>query len=142
MLDAGQPSTFGAVYLRGKGVTLRARSGPGEEPDKRWSEWKPVSLKKEGDALAGALALPTRRFVELEVTSGRRRRAARRAAVLRPGEPGAAGGRGRRRPARVRLGDDDEPDGKLTIKWKAEARDDDDLVYEVRVRPEGTSDKE
>ena len=25
----------------------------------------------------------------------------------------------------------------MTIKWKAEARDDDELVYEVRIRPEG-----
>jgi hypothetical protein len=33
--------------------------------------------------------------------------------------------------------DDGEPDPKLTIKWKAEARDDDELVYEVRIRPEG-----
>ncbi|WP_143140716.1 hypothetical protein [Nannocystis exedens] len=142
VLDAKQPSTFGAVYLRGKGVTLRARSGPSEEPDKRWSEWKPVTLKKEGDALAGALALPTRRFVELEVTlaDGGELRDVQLFYAPENLAPLVAGVDVAR--PEFELGDDDEPEGKLTIKWKAEARDDDDLVYEVRVRPEGTGDKE
>lgn len=142
VLDAKQPSTFGAVYLRGKGVSLRARSGPSEEPDKRWSEWKPVSLKKEGDALAGALALPTRRFVELEVTlaDGGELRDVQLFYAPENLAPLVAGVDVAR--PEFELGDDEEPDGKLTIKWKAEARDDDDLVYEVRVRPEGTSEKE
>lgn len=142
VLDAKQPSAFGAVYLRGSGLTLRARSGPGEEPDKRWSEWKTVTLKKEGDALAGALGLPTRRYVELEVTlaAGGELRdvklfyAPENLAPLVAGVDVAH--------PEFELNDDDEPDSKLTIKWKAEARDDDDLVYEVRVRPEGTGDKE
>jgi hypothetical protein len=143
VFDAKQPSSFGAVYLRGSGdLTLRARVGPGDDPDKRWSEWKPVALKKEGDALTGALALPLRRYVELEV-------------VLAPGSElrdlqlfyapenlaPLVSGVDVTRPD-FDLDDDDEPDPKLTIKWKAEARDDDDLVYEIRVRPEGGDEKQ
>ena len=143
VFDAKQPSSFGAVYLRGSGeLTLRARVGPGDDPDKRWSEWKPVALKREGDALTGALALPLRRFVELEV-------------VLAPGSElrdlqlfyapenlaPLVSGVDVTRPD-FDLDDDDEPDPKLTIKWKAEARDDDDLVYEIRVRPEGGDEKQ
>ena len=49
VFDAKQPAVYGAVYLRGGGpLSLRARSGPGEEPDKRWSEWKTVKLAREG----------------------------------------------------------------------------------------------
>jgi len=33
--------------------------------------------------------------------------------------------------------DKDEPSASVTIKWKADARDEDDLVYDIRVRPEG-----
>lgn len=143
VFDARQPSAFGAVYLRGAGsLSLRARSGPSEAPDKRWSEWKPVALKKEGDALTGALALPVRRFVELEVTlapGGELRdlqlfyapeNLAPLVASIDVARPD------------FDLEDDDEPDPKLTIKWKAEARDDDELVYEVRVRPEGGDDRQ
>lgn len=141
-LDAKQPAKFGAVYLRGAGLTLRARSGPSEEADKRWSEWKPVALKKEADALTGALALPTRRFVELEVSlapGGELRDiqlfyAPENLAPLVAGVDVA-------RPE-FDLDDDDEPDANLTIKWKADARDDDELTYEIRVRPEGASDKQ
>ncbi len=143
VFDAKQPSSFGAVYLRGSGeLTLRARVGPGDEADKRWSEWKPVALKKDGDALAGALSLPVRRYVELEVTlaPGSELRdvqlfyAPENLAPLVSGVDVA-------RPD-FDLDDDDEPDSKLTIKWKAEPRDDDELVYEVRVRPEGGDEKQ
>lgn len=143
VFDAKQPSSFGAVYLRGGGeLALRARVGPGDDPDKRWSEWKPVALKREGDALTGALALPLRRFVELEVSlaPGSELRdlqlfyAPENLAPLVSGVDVA-------RPD-FDLDDDDEPDPKLTIKWKAEARDDDDLVYEIRVRPEGGDEKQ
>lgn len=143
VFDAKQPSAFGAVYLRGSGaLTLRARSGPGDEPDKRWSEWKTIALKKDGDAQAGALALPVRRYLELEVSlaPGSELRdvqvfyAPENLAPLVSGVDVA-------RPD-FDLDDDDEPDAKLTIKWKAEPRDDDELVYEIRVRPEGGDEKQ
>lgn len=143
VFDAKQPATFGAVYLRGDGeLGLRARVGPSDEPDKRWSEWKTVSLKRDGDALTGALAVPVRRYVELEVTlaPGSELRdlqlfyAPENLAPLVSSVDIA-------RPE-FDLDDSDEPDGKLTIKWKADARDDDELVYEVRVRPEGGDEKQ
>ena len=36
--------------------------------------------------------------------------------------------------------DDDEPSSKVTIRWKVDARDDDDLEFGVRARPEGTGE--
>jgi hypothetical protein len=139
VFDAKQPAAYGAVYLRGAGpLTLRARSGPGEEVDKRWSEWKTVTLTRSADALRGALAVPSRRYVQLEV-------GLEGAAELRDislfyapeNLPPLVQSVSVARPEFERS-DDAEPDAKLTIKWKAEARDDDDLVYEVRIRPEGS----
>jgi len=139
VFDAKQPAAYGAVYLRGKGpLTLRARSGPGEDIDKRWSDWKPVTLAHSADAQRGTLAVPSRRYVQLEI--GLEAQAELRdislyyapenlpplvqsVSVVRP---------------EFERSDDGEPDPKLTIKWKAESRDDDDLVYEVRIRPEGS----
>ena len=139
VFDAKQPAVYGAVYLRGSGpLTLRARSGPGEEPDKRWSEWKTVTLGKQADALKGNLLLPPRRYVQLEVGVDGTTSELRDISLfyapenLPPLVQSVA-------IAGPELDDDDdgEPDPKLTIKWKAEARDDDELIYEVRIRPEG-----
>jgi len=139
VFDAKQPAVYGAVYLRGGGpLSLRARSGPGEEPDKRWSEWKTVTLAKQGAALRGALAVPSRRYVQLEVgldpTSELRDislfYAPENLAPLVQSVDIAG--------PEIEEDEDGEPDPKLTIKWKAEARDDDELIYEVRIRPEGS----
>jgi hypothetical protein len=139
VFDARQPATYGAVYLRGGGpLSLRARSGPGEEPDKRWSEWKTVTLAKQGDALRGALAVPSRRYVQLEV--GLDANSELRDISLFYAPENLAPLLQSVDIAGPDIDDDDdgEPDPKLTIKWKAEARDDDELVYEVRIRPEGS----
>ena len=139
VFDARQPATYGAVYLRGGGpLSLRARSGPGEEPDKRWSEWKTVTLAKQGDALRGALAVPSRRYVQLEV--GLDAISELRDISLFYAPENLAPLLQSVDIAGPDIDDDDdgEPDPKLTIKWKAEARDDDELVYEVRIRPEGS----
>lgn len=139
VFDAKQPAVYGAVYLRGGGpLSLRARSGPGEEPDKRWSEWKTVTLGKQADALKGALAVPSRRYVQLEVGVDGPASELRDISLfyapenLPPLVQSVA-------VAGPELDEDDEgePDPRLTIKWKAEARDDDELHYEVRIRPEG-----
>jgi hypothetical protein len=39
-------------------------------------------------------------------------------------------------------GSANEPGANMTIKWKVDARDDDALVYDVRIRPEGSSEGE
>jgi hypothetical protein len=139
VFDAKQPATYGAVYLRGGGpLSLRARSGPGEEPDRRWSEWKTVTLVKQGDALRGALAVPGRRYVQLEV--GLDAISELRDISLFYAPENLAPLVQSVDIAGPDIDDDDEgePDPKLTIKWRAEARDDDELVYEVRIRPEGS----
>ncbi|MBA3547548.1 MAG: hypothetical protein H0T76_13775 [Nannocystis sp.] len=139
VFDAKQPAAYGAVYLRGGGpLTLRARSGPGEEVDRRWSDWKTVTLTRSADALRGALAVPSRRYVQLEV--GLEAQAELRDISLFYAPENLAPlvqSVSVARPEFERT-DDAEPDSKLTIKWKAEARDEDDLVYEVRIRPEGS----
>ena len=91
------------------------------------------------DALKGALSLPTRRYVQLEVGVDGPASELRDISLfyapenLPPLVQSVA-------VAGPELDEDDEgePDPRLTIKWKAEARDDDDLVYEVRIRPEGS----
>ncbi len=139
VFDAKQPAAYGAVYLRGAGaLTLRARSGPGEEVDKRWSDWKTVTLTRSADALRGALAVPSRRYVQLEVGLEAQGELRDISLFYAPENlPPLVQSVSVTRPEFERS-DDAEPESKLTIKWKAEARDDDDLVYEVRIRPEGS----
>ncbi len=138
--DASQPATYGAVYLRGSGnLTLRARSGPGDEPDSRWSEWKVVALTRTTEGLRGALNLPTRRYMQFEV--GLEPTSELRDATVYYAPENLAPLVESVQISRPEFDNDTEgePDTKLTIKWKAEARDDDDLVYEVRIRPEGAA---
>ncbi len=138
VFDAKQPAAYGAVYLRGAGpLTLRARSGPGDEVDKRWSEWKTIALVKSPDALRGALAVPSRRYVQLEVGLDAQSELRDISLFYAPENlPPLVQSVDIAKPE-FEPEDDGEPDAKLTIKWKAEARDDDELIYEVRIRPEG-----
>jgi len=140
VLDTSQPATFGTVRLRGNGpLQLRARSGPTAEPDKRWSEWKSITLVRESTSWRGNLsALPHRRFLQLEVVL------AAPDAELREVEAFYAP---ENLPPMLTLIAVDRPtidegdtDPKVTISWKVDARDDDELMYDVRVRPEGTGD--
>jgi len=144
VLDAKQPALFGAVQIRGSGkLSLRARSGPSDEPDKRWGAWRAVSLIRRGDSLQGTLAVPVRRYVQLEVVLGSHDAELRDLLLfygpenLAPLVQSVDVGRPSFDPD-----DDDEPEPKITIKWKADAQDEDELVYEVRVRPEGAGDKQ
>ncbi|MCA9695506.1 MAG: hypothetical protein KC636_38365, partial [Myxococcales bacterium] len=67
IFDADQPARFGAIHVRGRGpFVLRARVGPSDEPDARWSEWRKIPVKREDDALRGVLNLPVRRYLQLE----------------------------------------------------------------------------
>lgn len=144
VLDAKQPSDFGALALRSKGpLSVRARVGPTPEPDERWTEWTAVTLTSEpGAGSRGSLrGLPRRRHVQIEVSLGspdaelrylEQFYAPENLAPLLTGidvdrpELDASGER--------------EPSPTVTIRWKVEARDEDDLVYDVRARPEGTGE--
>lgn len=139
IFDAKQPATYGAVYLRGSGpFELRARSGPSEEVDKRWSEWKTVALVKNGDAWRGNLGIPGRRFMQLEAQLSDRSELRDLQVYYAPENLAPLVQSVDIAKPEFEMEDDGEPDSKLTIKWKAESRDDDDLVYEVRIRPEGS----
>jgi hypothetical protein len=143
IFDAKQPAAYGSIVIRGGGtIDIRARVGPSETPDERWSSWKSIKAVREGAAWRGSLApLPHRRYLQIEAILSDSRSELRgleyffapenlaplltAVAVDRPG-----------------IGEDDkEPSSDVTIKWKVDARDDDDLVYRVRVRPEGSDDR-
>lgn len=140
VLDTSQPAAFGSIRLRGNGpLALRARSGPTAEPDKRWTDWKNIALTRESAAWRGNLAaLPHRRFLQIEVVLGAPD------AELREVEAFYAPENLAPMITRVEVDrpgiDEGETDPKVTISWKVDARDDDDLVYDVRVRPEGTGE--
>lgn len=140
VLDTSQPAAFGSIRLRGNGpLSLRARSGPTAEPDKRWTDWKNIALTRESAAWRGNLAaLPHRRFLQIEVVLGAPE------AELREVEAFYAPENLAPMLTRVEVDrpgiDESETDPKVTISWKVDARDDDDLVYDVRVRPEGTGE--
>lgn len=144
VLDAEQPATFGSVLVRGSGdVRMRARSGPTDEPDKRWSAWEGVTLTPKGDGRRGVLALPERRYVQLEFVLGDAEAELRDVTLFyAPQNLPPLLKRVAVKPPEFDLDDDEEPDAEATIKWDADARDDDDLVYDVKIRPAGAGDDE
>lgn len=144
VLDAKQPSDFGALALRGKGpLTVRARVGPTDKPDERWSEWTPIELESEpGAGFRGTLrALPRRRHVQIEVALGSPDAEIRRLEQFYAPENLAPllTGIDVDRPELDSTGER-EPSPTVTIRWKVEARDEDELVYDVRARQEGTGE--
>jgi hypothetical protein len=144
VLDAKQPSDFGALALRGKGpLHVRARVGPSSEPDDRWSEWTPITLETEpGAGSRGTLrTLQRRRYVQLEVSLGSPDAELRALEQFYAPENLAPliTGVDVQRPDLDPEGDD-EPSSKVTIRWKVESRDEDEMIFDVRARPEGTGE--
>lgn len=144
VLDAKQPSDFGALALRGKGpLTVRARVGPTKDPDERWSEWTPIEIGSEpGAGFRGTLrALPRRRHVQLEVALGSPDAEIRQVEQFYAPENLAPllTGVDVDRPELDSTGER-EPSPTVTIRWKVEARDEDEMVYDVRARQEGTGE--
>ncbi len=142
VLDAKQPARFGTLVLEGVGpLRARVRVGPSEEPDARWSPWLDVRLSARADGLAGSLAgLPERRYVQVEVTvAGPSARLSGIRLFHAPENlPPLV------ESIEVEMPEPDEGDepaeAKAKIRWKAEARDGDDLVYRVYVRKVGAPD--
>ncbi|MEE9386812.1 MAG: hypothetical protein V3V08_25625 [Nannocystaceae bacterium] len=144
VFDADQPATFGAILVRGSGdLRVRARSGATDEPDARWGAWRSVGLRAKGDGRRGMLNLPLRRYIQLEVVLAESGSELRDLTVFYAPQNLA--------PLLTQvnidtpsfdLDDDDEPKAETTIKWKADARDDDELIYDVRIRPTGSKEEE
>lgn len=144
VLDAKQPSDFGALALRGKGpLTVRARVGPSSEPDERWTEWTAIELTNEpGAGFRGTLrALPRRRHVQIEVALGTPDAELRALEQFYAPENLAPliTGVDVDRPE-LEQGAEREPSPTVTIRWKVEARDEDELAFDVRARQEGTGE--
>jgi hypothetical protein len=60
VFDAHNFSRWGRVEFRGTGkIELFARSGNVDNPDRNWSSWSPVDLRKDA-----ALSIPSARFVQ------------------------------------------------------------------------------
>lgn len=142
--DAGQPASYGAIRaLASGGFKIRARSGPTDEPDDRWSDWKEVTMGKSAAEHRGRLDVPRRRYLQLEVALTEADSELRDLEFFFAPENLAP------RLASIEfqnpsfdVDDDDEPKPKAKVKWKVDALDDDELVYGVRIRNEGGGDDE
>jgi hypothetical protein len=145
VLDAKFPASFGSLVLRGAGaIEVRARSGPSKEPDKRWSDWQVIKLATDGSGRRGRLAdLPHRRYLQVEVALKDPRSELRGLGVFYAPEnlPPLMTGIAISRPS-FDNSDDREPSSDVTIKWKVDDRDGDKLVYDIRVRPEGSDESQ
>lgn len=143
VLDATQPANYGALVLRGSGkIKVRARVGPTDEADDRWSDWSTIKLAKGADGLRGSLGgLAHRRYLELEVTLAEGRSELRGLELFYAPEnlPPLLKEVAVKRPE-FKKDDKREPASDVTIKWKVDARDNDELIYDVRIRPEGSDD--
>ena len=145
VFDADQPANYGSIVMRGAGpLTLRARSGPTEEPDRRWTPWRPVKLTRDKSEFRGSLSkLEHRRYMQVEVILGSPSAEVRALDLFFAPEnlPPLLTSVDIDRPS-FKAEDDKEPSSNVTIKWKVDARDDDDLLYKVRIRPEGGGETE
>ena len=142
VLDADHPARYGSFALRGTGkLELRVRTGPTREVDDRWSAWKPVKLGRENDELRGSADLPRRRYMQLEVTLADADAELRGITAFYSPENLAPLIEGIEidRPS-FSSKSDDEPEASLTVKWDVEARDEDDLIYDLHIRASGARD--
>ncbi len=144
--DAIHPANWGAIVVRGSGkLSVRARVGPTGEPDEgngsRWSGWIDIPLTNGPDGRRGSLAkLPKRRYIELEVGLDDANATLRSLeAFYAPENLAPLLTEVSVDPPRFQATDDKEPSSTVKIKWKVDARDDDALEYDVRIRPEGSS---
>ncbi len=144
VLDADQVARYGSFALRGEGkLALRVRTGPTREVDERWSSWTSVKLGRENDELRGSADVPRRRYIQLEVTL------ADDAAQLRgitafyaPENLAPLLEEIEVEQPSFAFDDDDESKPELEIRWSVDARDDDNLLYDVRIRRFGGDDDE
>ncbi|MFV8750182.1 hypothetical protein ACNOYE_06500 [Nannocystaceae bacterium ST9] len=144
VFDAKRPARYGAFVLEGKGkLELRVRTGPTAEVDDRWSEWKSVALTRSNVELRGSADLPQRRYLQVEVVLVDADSELRELSVfhapenLSPLVEAIAV-----EPPSFSFSDDDETKSTIKIDWEVEAGDGDDMIYDLRIRPEGGGDDE
>lgn len=141
--DAKRPARYGSFVLEAKGtVELRVRTGATAEVDARWSEWKTVKLAREGIELRGSADLPQRRYMQVEVALVDDAELRSMTVFHAPENLGPRVEAIDVDPPSFSFSDDDETKSTTKISWEVEAVDGDDLVYELRIRPEGAADDE
>jgi hypothetical protein len=136
VLDAKHVARYGSFALRGEGkLELRVRTGPSREVDDRWTPWKPVKLAAENAELRGSADVPRRRYLQLEVVL------ADEAATLRgitafyaPENLAPLLEQIEIKQPSFSFSDDTESKPNVDIEWSVEARDGDDLLYDLRIR--------
>ncbi len=142
VLDADHVARYGSFALRGEGkLELRVRTGPTREVDERWSSWTTVKLSDQDGEWRGAADIPRRRYMQMEVTL------ADDAAQLRgitsfyaPENLAPLLEEITIKQPSFSAGDDDESKPEIEIGWSADARDDDSLLYDLRIRQAGGDD--
>lgn len=144
VLDAKRPARYGAFVLDGKGkLELRVRTGPSAEVDDRWSEWKSISLARSNGELRGSADLPQRRYLQVEVVLADADAELRDLVVFHAPENLAPLVEAIDvEPPSFSFSDDDETKSSIKIDWEVEATDDDEMIYDLRIRPEGEGDGE
>lgn len=145
VFTADQPSRFGSLLLRGQGsLRVRARTGPTKEPGSQWTDWRPVAVEADAGGFRGTLAgLAKHRHLQIEVTLASSDAELRSMTAFYAPEnlPPMLTQVDVAHP-RFKANDAEEVSHDLTISWKADARDDDELIYDVRIRPEGSDDSQ
>ncbi|HLT38242.1 MAG TPA: hypothetical protein VK034_18280, partial [Enhygromyxa sp.] len=139
VLDAEQVARYGSFALRGDGkLELRVRTGPTREVDDRWTSWTPVKLAPENDELRGSADIPRRRYLQLEVTLADDAAQLRGITAFYAPENLAPliSAVDIKQPS-FGAKDDDESKPEIDIEWTVDARDEDELLYDVRIRRSG-----
>ncbi len=142
VLDSDQASEYGEITVHGDGkLKLRVRVGPSDTPDDRWSPWTEVPLRAGEPDLQGQLKVALRRYVQFEVSlSGSDAvfegltyfyAPENLPPVIKSVDVSAP---------KFDVDDIAEPKAQAKIKWTAEARDDDELAYQVRMRKQRDGD--
>lgn len=139
VLDAEQVARYGSFALRGDGkLELRVRTGPTREVDDRWTTWTSVKLAAENDELRGSADIPNRRYLQLEVTLADDAAALRGiTAFYAPENLAPLIESVEINQPTFTQKDDDESKPEIEIAWTVKDADEDELLYDVRVRRSG-----
>jgi hypothetical protein len=152
VFDAGFPARWGNIRFRGAGgLTLETRSGNTTKPDMGWSAWQKLGKvnKAGGDAQVGSVGSPQGRYLQYRVAVGDGAALHEVTAYYLPQNQ-------RARVTDITIGDGTDPSARppvttaggaakprspiMKLKWKVDNADNDELVYTVEYRAEGTAE--